>query len=283
MIRYGLPFSEYTSIPAAHFSTLKALDTSPLHYQRAITFDREDTPALRMGRATHSLILTPEAVDVAVWDGGRRAGKAWDAFCAEHAGRTLLTRKEAETAERMRANVLAHPAARHLLSAGNPEVSIEWSTADGLRCKARADWLRPGGVGIVELKTTRHIGPRSFPREFASRLYHAQAAFYLDGLIAALADAGECPRVAPPVTMIAVENVPPHDVTVWRIPDEVLEVGRRKVDAWLVTLGECMRSGTWPGVGGVEAMDMKLPEWAETDGLPDVDEGGIQEEDHGGE
>lgn len=269
MIYSSLPFLDYALLPGEHFTTLKHLDKSPLHYHRARTHDRADTPSLRMGRAVHSLVLTPDAADVAVWVGGRRAGKEWEAFQLQWAGCTIVKPEEIATARRMREAVMAHPKARALLESGDPEVSITWTSTNGLACKARVDFVPAGDRGIVELKTTRHIDKRAFQREFASRLYHAQASFYQDGY--GLAVFGELAPVR--VTMIAVENVEPHDVMVWSIPDDVLEVGRRKVDEWLSTVAACEASGKWPGVGGDGEETMTLPDWAATDGLPDVDMG----------
>lgn len=284
----GLPFSDYLALPGVHSSTLKAIETSPRHYQRSIASDR-DTDAMRLGRVAHALILTPDApADVAVWDGGRRAGKEWAAFCAAHAGKTIVRAEDLETAHAMRRAVLSHPRARALLSEGEPEVTIQWDeaiepgerpTVPALACKGRIDWLR-GDYEIVELKTTRNIAPRAWARDFAARYYHVQLAFYMNGLDEAYGGAVAGCRLPAPY-VIAVENVAPFDVAVYRIPDATIEAGARKVAAWLRTVAECEASGVWPGVGGDDATDLVLPAWAEADGLPDVDMGGEEGEGDG--
>jgi len=273
-ITRALPFADYLALPSVHFSTLRAIDVSPLHYRRAVDHVREDTDALRIGRAVHALVLTPEVPDVRVWDGTRR-GKAWVEFRDANAGKTILTATEHSRAVSMRDAVHRHPAASSLLSHGDPEVTVEWTDAEtGLACRCRVDWMRSGSV--VELKTARASHPRAFSRAFASMMYHAQLAFYADGIAAVTG--GLAPLR---VDVIAVEKDPPHDVCVYEVPDDVIEAGRRKYTGWLRAVADCTASGKWPGAGGDVAVPLVLPAWAVTDGLEDVDMSGIGTEDAG--
>jgi exodeoxyribonuclease VIII len=267
-LTYRMPFAEYVKIPAIHFSTLKAIDTSPLHYAHAVKHQRGDTDALRLGRILHAMVLDPSPPDVAIYEGKVRRGKEWEAFAAEHCGQTILRRDEIEKSVAMRAALLAHPIAGGLLAEGEGEVTVEWSMM-GHACRGRLDWLRPDG-SFVELKTTRRIAPRAFARDFGSFLYHAQIAFYRGGLEAALGvDASEeLPRV------IAVENEPPHDVAVYPIGYDVLEAGQRKVDEWIRKIDACRTSRRWPGVAEGE-IDLRLADWILSEGMPDVDVGSI--------
>lgn len=275
MITRGVPFADYLALPGVHFSTLKALDLSPRHYRRAVDHGRADTDALRLGRITHAMILTPDApAGVAIWDGPVRRGKAWEAFAVEHARMDIVRREDLAAAESMRAAVMRHPLAARLLAHGEPEVTIQWESDDGIACRARADWMTPSG-GIVELKTTRFPSPRAFMGECARRAYHAQVAFYEDGRDRSR---GWAPGVAPCTYLIAVENVEPFDVCVYRVGGDSVEVGRRKIDEWMATLAECQRSGQWPGAGGELAIDLELPEWATTDGMADADTSSLEGE-----
>jgi hypothetical protein len=270
-ITRSLPFADYLARDSEHFSVLKAIDISPLHYLRARDHGRKDTDALRIGRATHGLLLTPTIADVAIWANGRRAGKEWAAFKAEAAGRTIITEAEAEAADGMRAAIQANPIARTLLTDGDPEVTIEWTDArTGLPCRARADFLGDDvSRHLVEVKTARSSHPRAFASACARLLYHAQLAFYCDGYET---ETGEPPAS---VHVIVVEKDPPHDVCVYRVGQEVLDAGRRKIDAWLARVAECRAAGTWPGAGGDGVVDLVLPDYAMTDGLEDVDMDGI--------
>lgn len=269
----GMSFGDYLAIEAAHFSTLKALDVSPLHYRHALHRDAsEETDAMALGRIVHAMVLTgalPE--DMALYEGKTRRGKEWEAFKAEHLGKTITRKSELTTAAAMHAAVMRCPEAKELLARGEGELTVQW-VDHGLRCKGRLDFFN--GSQIVELKTTRSIRPDAFAREVVSRHYHAQIAFYAQGFEAAT---GKPPPVLP--ALIAVENVPPYDVAVYRVGFDALEAGARKVNAWLSTLASCTVTGRWPGVAWHGAMDLKLPEWAMTGDLPDVDMGGMEDGD----
>lgn len=266
----ALPFPDYLAIDAEHFSTLKYLDTSPLHYQHARSRGDFDTTALRIGRLTHAAILTPNVKperpklfgggEVVVYEGIRR-GKAWKAFQEEHAGERIVTSGEVEKelvaiaeagamAEAMREGVRRNPEALELLSVGNPEVSLEWTHArTGVRVKTRPDWI---GRELVEVKTTVKFHPRAFAAEFASRLYHVQIAIQAAGIEV-------CTGEVMPAKMIVAEKSPPWDVAVYAVDDMTIACGAQKFNAWLDTIERCRRTGAWPGVRGGP---LALPEWA---------------------
>lgn len=259
-ITHDLTFDEYAAIDAEHFSGLKALDVSPLHYLSA----RVSTPteAMRVGRALHELVCEPNALGIAVYE-GRRAGKDWDAFAEANTRKTILSAKEHALVQAMRAALEKNTMAKALFAHGRGEATVRW-VDDGISCKARVDWLLPDG-GMVELKTSLSVAPRAFASACASRLYHAQIAFYSYGL-------NKAQGFAPPShTIVAIEKKTPHDCVVYRVGREVLEAGERKVVGWLDKLRECKASGMWPGISGDGVVDLKLPDWALTDGLPDVE------------
>lgn len=273
-ITRGLPFVDYLAIDAVHNSTLKAIDVSPKHYAHARRNTRKDSPALVIGRVLHSMLLDPEPPHVAVYEGKVRAGKEWLAFCAAHPNETILKRSELEDCAAMRAAILAHPPAAALFAEGEGEVTIEWSQY-GIQCKGRIDWLRPCSRW-VEVKTTRKIQPARFAHEAGRFLYHAQLAFYDDGLTAITGEERE------PPTLVTVEKFPPYDVAVYRVPQETLDIGRRKVDDWLRKLAAARDSGRWDGVAP-GLVDLVLPDYLTTDGLGDVDLTEIEAEGEGNE
>lgn len=287
-ISYDTCFAEYLTMPGAHFSALKAMAISPLHYHREATRDEHaDTPALRLGRLVHSLVLTPELDDFVTFTGKARRGDAWKDCVAEAKGRAIVSAEEREIAERMRDAVYANPVARGLLREGHSEATVTWDEpllGDAIRsgvphydrilglwCKARIDHWGP--AGLVELKTSRHAGQRAWFREAAQRHYHVQLAHYVSGLQEAEGiDVGA-------VWWIVVESVPPHDVAVYRVKREHIDAGDRVRLGWLRRVAECEASGRWPGAGGDEPIDYVLPDWAAGDGLEDVDMSGIEGEE----
>ena len=258
-----LPFADYLAIDAVHNSTLKALDTSAKHYSHATRHARADTTALVIGRVLHAMVLDETPPAVAVYEGKVRRGEKWEAFAAEHEGETILKRDELEDVAAMRAAVLSHPRSAALFAEGEGEVSMVWEQ-QGIRCKGRLDWLRPCG-SWVELKTTEAIKPARFARQAGHFLYHAQIAFYAGGL--ATITGQEAPE---PPHLVTVEKKPPYDVAVYRVDEEAIEAGQRKVDAWLRKLAEARRTGQWPGVAP-DVIRLELPDYVLTDGLEDVD------------
>jgi exodeoxyribonuclease VIII len=55
--------AEYASVDAVNFSTFKHFLTSPQHYKHNLSFRQEETPAMRLGSAIHTCVLTPEEFD----------------------------------------------------------------------------------------------------------------------------------------------------------------------------------------------------------------------------
>lgn len=258
-LRYGLTFDEYLALPGEHYSKLKEIRRSPLHYRSSPPL--ADSDALRVGRAHHAYVLDPGSVNVVQFD-GRRFGKSWEDFKARHEGAVILKPDDLDTVERMRDSVAAHPFATKLLASGTSEVTLQFEL-DGVPFKARIDWLADDGT-LVELKTTRDVHPMAFEREYARRLYHAQAALYWIGL-------RECGIDCNQVRCVAVDKKAPFEVVVYRISQEVLEAGTRMIYGWIARLKECRERGVWPGVDAGNVVDLRIPEWALTEGLPDVE------------
>ena len=248
--------SEYQALPAVNWSLLRELRRSPLHYQHALTVEREDTDALRLGRAVHTAVLEPDrfALDYAVWQGGRRSGNEWAHFCMANHTRTILTLDQYTTACAIRDAVRSHPVASPYLSRGEPEVVLRWRhEKTGLDLKGRADWI--SDTAIVDLKTSRHaISPRQMSATVHALGYHCQLALYRAG-VKAMTDR-ELPAV-----MIAVEPAAPHDVAVYAIMDEALFAGEEEVEELLALLKECRATDSWRGrFSAVQELD--LPRYA---------------------
>lgn len=252
----GLPFDRYVlELAGVRASELKDILVSPRLYEWRRVHGREEKDVLRVGRAAHTAILEPHRfrAEYVTWEGGRRFGKEWDAFRTAHAGRTILTMDQLDTARQIAAAVRAHPIAAALLSqAGKAEVSITWlHQRTGLQCKSRIDWLCSA---LVDVKTCRDPAPHMFSGAAARLAYHVQAAFYS----AALSSMG----MELPVKIIAAQNVEPYDVAVYSVPDDVLLIGEQLYEAALDKLAVCQKAGSWPGIAQEAELELKLPMWA---------------------
>ena len=266
------PFGAYLQRKALNWSVLKNMAKSPAHYAHAVKHGIDDTQALKVGRALHTATLEPElfATRYAIWDGGTRRGKDWDAFEARatEEGKETLKLDEVLEIQVMAQAVRTHPEAAKLLAGGVAEQSLLWSVespelgelkATQRAAKSRIDYRGP--LGAVDLKSTRDASPEGFGRQAWTLGYLGQAAFYVDAIEAATGD-------VVPYWIVAVEKSAPFVVQVYEVSPELLSFGRDHYRELLVKLAQCEAADRWPGyVDGVAPLT--LPRWV----LPDEDSG----------
>lgn len=267
-----LAFPEYLALERLSPSGAKLLARSPAHYAWSRAHPFPETPALRVGKATHSLALEGREAFAAAFavepkaDGRTREGKAVKAAFAEEAeGKIILTATEAELVEAMAAGILAHPLAPALIEGGTPELSMIWTDPEtGAPCKGRADLARLADGVIVDLKTALTAAPGDFARSVLSYGYHCQAAAYLAGSAALGANVRD-------FIILAVEKAPPYAVGIYRLPDAALELGRRRWAESCALYAACRESGIWPGYGE-SIQELTLPGWALSELYEETDE-----------
>lgn len=264
-ILYNLPREEYDRINRVHWSTLKLIGQSPALYRYAITNGTPETPAKKLGRATHLAGVEPERfrTECVLWDGGTRRGKDWEAFKKKHAGREILTENEHAEALALSSAARADKYAAPFLSGGKSEVTVLWthvSPAIGglpalkVECKARLDFVVDSPPALADLKTTRSASPSGFGRESINFGYHIQAAFYRDGYFAATGQ-------WLPYFLIPVEKPEPHIVQVYEVKEDKLLLGREEYTTLLSRLDMCRSENSWPGYfTGVG--ELEFPRWA---------------------
>jgi hypothetical protein len=142
----------------------------------------------------------------------------------------------------------------------------QWSTY-GIACAAGIEGERGGFDAIRarfppvqstpgqihDLKITSSADPDELSRHTWRMLWHVQGAWYVDGARAMGLDVDE-------FRIIAVEATPPHCVTVLRVPERMLEEGRKSIRHWVEKLRACDASGEWPGYVQSE-VEMQMPSW----------------------
>lgn len=251
-----------------NWSTLKHILTSPKHYIHRLTHPQPDSEALIIGRALHCAVYEPQEFaaryvvspnfhrgmndDTARakgYDGGKQSAAEWD---AANDRREKVESDWMLRIQGMRDALLSDPVAGPLMCGGRVEHRIEWIDAEtGIECRGRVD--RVNGC-LSDLKSTRSL--QWFERDVARLMYHAQLAWYFDGLTRAGIETHEAPR------LIAVESEAPFDVQVLTFEPEDLDAGRRLYRSALDTLAECRRAGVWPGMARGAARRVQLPQWA---------------------
>jgi hypothetical protein len=257
-----LPFERYRELPGEHSTGLRRALVSPLEYDHYKRNAREDSDALRVGRAVHTATLEPLQFlrEYILWEGGTRRGKDWDAFEVEHAGKTILKTDQYDPVVAMADAIRAHPVAGPLVAGvGRNELTIQWRHGSGALCKARIDRLTDDA--LIDIKSASDITPDAFERASYRYGYHVQAAFYRDAVRAAL-------DTAPPVLLIVVAKKAPFDVVVREIDLAALDAGREQYERALAVVAECTKTGKWPGMAPSEPLPLRLPAWA----MPGFDE-----------
>jgi hypothetical protein len=253
-IYQGIPFAEYLKWPHLSQSTLKEGRTSMAHLKAAWDEERvtEPTDDMILGSALHVAFLEPEVMleRVAKWDSGTRRGKVWEAFCAEHEGKIILTECMYQHLQGMVRSLRRHPEVRRWLSRiDGVEVSCA-GELEGVPFKGRVDALSDDP--IVDLKKVRSNDPRMIRRQVYDLGYYLQGAIYTrlfkrDRFM-----------------LITVEDKPPYDVVAHEISPVYLGRGMDEAKELLAKVCECMRTGNWPGRSSqIETLDE--PTWLSSD------------------
>lgn len=272
-LHLGIPFEHYRATDGVNVSSLKHMAVSPLHYRHVMEHGGAPKRAFALGNVTHAAILEPQLVglhyvtqpETRTDAKGKtikfvRSGKYWEAFQERNQSRMIVTQSESDTAWRIQRRVWQNAAAAKLLDGGESEVSVMWTHPDtGVPCKCRIDKLARSAsdsvrvrTAIVDIKTTGNI--ERFAADCYNYKYHWQAAFYQDAMRVVTGE-------ELPVYFIAVEKAEPHDCVVYRVSDEMLQVGRDEYTKALERVVECTASGQWPGIS-TDVAELYLPPWA---------------------
>jgi len=239
-----IPDEEYhrgtTGWSSSQLKTL--LEQTPAHLRHDMAAPSEDTKSTALGGAVHAALLQPHRYDdlVAVLPelNLRRPAEREirDQFYAEHAGKSIITQAQAETAEKMIASVRAHPMAAALLSDIVPESSVYWwyrsmdpDDDEQYRqmLKVRPDALSIAHPVIVDLKTAIDASYTAFIRAVMRHYYHVSAAMYLEGVNQCKPLLEELRHFAyTKFVFVVVENEEPHPTAVYELSQEFLDIGK---------------------------------------------------------
>ena len=255
----NMKFSEYRAAPGCNYSTLKNMAISPLHYRHALENPPDETPAMLMGKATHTAVFEPKRfqLEYAVWSDSRRTN-AYKEFAEEcqTQGRSVLTDSEYQGVLAIRDSVRSIPVVAQLLEKGRSETSLFWRNPQtGIECKGRLDWIAAERA-ILDLKTTMSIDESWFSKQAWKMKYFHQAAMYREGYAVS---SGRGTIL--PFGIIAVERKPPHACRLFWLDDDSLERAHNEYLSWLELVRTCTENGVWPGPIPVET-ELKAPGWA---------------------
>ncbi len=253
----GVAFEEYLGWPEMSQSVLKEGRASMAHLKAALDHERTKVPTddMILGTALHVAFLEPEMMPQKVvrWDGPRRAGREWEAFKHDHAGKAILTPGYHEKLIGMVRSLRRHPEVKRWVGAiEEVEVSCR-GLVDGMPFKGRIDALTPDP--IIDLMKVNSGDIRDMRRTAYSFGYHIQAAIYTE-----LFKRGR-------FVLMTVEDSPPYDVVPFELSPSFMERGWTEAKELIARVRECQGSGVWPGrSNGIAKLDE--PDWLMGDAVP---------------
>ena len=247
--------TDYNSINAVNKSTLWEMRKSPLHYWHLMhDTPKEDTAAMKFGRAAHAKLLQPKAFDdlyivAPECDKRTKEGKQiWADLLAS--GKEVISSADMETIMAMEKEFA--PVRNRFLwnEEYHTEKTLVWTdTETGVDCKGRADVIMPNI--IIDYKTTANASTDAFLREALRYGYDLQAAMYMEGARAN----GYKPQG---FVFIAQEKTAPYLINVLYAGAAFLDRGAWILRDLLAKYKECRDTDYWPGYGTNELI---LPEW----------------------
>jgi len=125
----------------------------------------------------------------------------------------------------------------------------------GVLCKIKPDIQKPDVRTLVDLKTAHDAQFREFQRAIANLDYHIQGSLYLDvGKEATGIDYDA-------FVFLVQEHKEPHEVAVYVLDDESVEIGRNEYTELLARYQVCVENDNWPGYPQ-QTGSIGLPGWA---------------------
>lgn len=237
-------FKDYLALNRLSNSSLHHLAKSPKEFKYRMENKKEETEAMKIGRAVHSAILTPELFKseyarAPKCDKRTKLGKEmWDAFCLANQGKEVLDESTYDECVAISESVLSSPKIKNMLSKGQSEQTYLYEI-NGIEMKSRFDFDAENF--ILDVKTTRSATMSDFSKDFISYGFDLQFGLYRH---AKFLKTGK----NVPVIILAVEKEAPYDYCVFKVPEVYLENGLRKAIKLIDLYKECKEKNEWPGL-----------------------------------
>lgn len=231
-----------------HFSHLKHIGESAAHAHYYGEHGMVQTPSMKLGDIVDKTVfsLATGCKPVLLYP-DRRAGKAWEEFRDAHQDAYILIESEKRKVYGM-AEAVMKKADAMLVLGGKQQHTFQWHIGKRL-CEGTPDAF--GDDYLSELKTTKSSKPQKFERDGRHMAYHAQLAWYHNGLVLS--------KLAKPRShyVVAVESKVPHPVTVFELTERAKDQGTRLWRLWFEQFLTCEESNCWPEyVEGIVPFDV---------------------------
>lgn len=258
-----MPNDEYHKHPAVSRSGLMTIyNHSPMHFKyQKDSGGVEETDALRIGGAFHTMVLEPELFDAQYYvfekpDLRSKAGKEEMAAIKDDAGdKTLINTAEHAQMIDMAQSIKKQPAAKKLIhEKGIIEGSFFWQDDDtGVEVKARPDWHTSRLV--TDLKTADNASPHAFEKKIFDYGYDIQVYMCREAIKKKY---GQYPDG---FVFIVVEKKPPYACAFYMASDDVIQSGKYRYLNLIETYSQCLRNNKWYGYGN-HIQPISIPQWA---------------------
>lgn len=263
----------YYNVDCLSATGIKKIIKSPRAYQYFMEEENKKTKDLVVGQLLHCMILEPNKVverfKRAEFPGTTTEGKAERAE-AKAKGIELVNASDFDECVAMAEAVLNHQTAGVLFTDDiqrHCEVEYYFNLdVNGtlIPCKAKADqrFLFPDGSAcILDVKTCRDafLHPEDLQKVILNYGYHIQAAWYLDH------DKFCNPEnPAKDFYFVFVSKEQPHLVTVFRLDEAWLELGRKEYQKGMEIYAECLKTGEYPTGCEDNLFTLPVPAYAYT-------------------
>jgi len=218
---------------------LKDLDAFYKEYILLEKPERKSSNAFDEGTYAHSILLEPEEIknEFRFFDGWRKAGKDWIAFKEKNSDYIILSTPQRKRVEAWTQTAKDLPAAMEILSGGESEYSVA-TTLQGVKLKARADYINLDKGYIADVKTTAHpTDVDSFTYTCDQYMYQLSAALYCMLF--------EAHYGKPFDFYFVVLGKTDKKCEVYKLGQKSMHGGRIKVLEALKLYNNCLKTGNW--------------------------------------
>ena len=212
------------------YSALAQFKKSPNHLLAYWNKQIKTTNAMQFGSLVHKLLLQPDTFkdDFAIFEGARRAGKAWQEFSETNQDKTIIKQSELDAANNILINATKHPVVKTMLkNAIDKELQLNWKHK-GVNFKGYADLITTynNKKCVVDIKTTSDAGNR-FYRDLYYNDYKMQLAMYQEQF-----------NKETDAYIIAIETTVPFNVQVYKLDESLLFKGWMDYDHYTQKITE---------------------------------------------
>lgn len=244
---YSISNDEYHSSTAYSRSQLLTLAKTPYHFWYEHLSGRatpkEETEALIVGSALHTLILEPHLFEhsfavLPKLDRRTKEGKKdYELFITENPNQKILTQEQFDKINSIKSHIMEHDVVPILLKDSVYEQSLFWTDKDtGLQFKARPDiWSKNM---IMDLKSTDDSSLLRFKASAYKYGYYLQAAMLYEACMA-------LDKPFKLFVILAIEKKEPYVPSVFIIKGEALDFGLEQFDFYKKQLYHCLKSNRW--------------------------------------